>query len=113
MAVAYRIRKLYKTCFYPNAIQRFLCFMDACKGAQFNMTNKENALSATLVIAREQLQDKQLVIEQHERWQRKALEALGDAIIAMGRAGANHDLQHPQRKAWEACRAMIVTAVQP
>lgn len=35
------------------------------------------------------------------------LRALGEAVIAMGRAGANADVNHPQRTAWETCQSAI------
>ena len=31
-------------------------------------------------------------------------EALREAIMAMGKAGANADITHPQREAWDRCR---------
>ena len=31
------------------------------------------------------------------------------AMMAMGRDGANADLQHPMRQAWEQCRAALHT----
>ncbi len=38
------------------------------------------------------------------------LAALEVAFIAMGRAGANSDLGHPCRKAWEQARAALKAA---
>lgn len=42
----------------------------------------------------------------------KAADACRLALMAMGRAGANADVDHPLRKAWEACRE-VVTHEQP
>jgi len=39
------------------------------------------------------------------------VEALWDAIVAMGQAGANGDPLHPQRAAWERARAAFGKAV--
>lgn len=38
------------------------------------------------------------------------LAALEEAFVAMGRAGANANLKHPQRKAWEKAREAIELA---
>lgn len=38
------------------------------------------------------------------------LEALQVAVFAMGAQGANHDLRHPLRPAWEQARAAIAKA---
>ncbi len=35
------------------------------------------------------------------------MEALQQAIFAMGRTGANFDLQHPQRESWVKCREAL------
>jgi hypothetical protein len=35
------------------------------------------------------------------------VQACWDAMIAMGKQGANHDVNHPLRAAWEACREAL------
>ena len=40
----------------------------------------------------------------------KALKALEIAFVAIGRQGANRDIDHPLRPAWEAARAALIEA---
>ncbi len=46
-------------------------------------------------------------LKELEAWKQHAQHSLGSALIAMGRSGANCDVDHPQRAAWVECRETI------
>lgn len=46
--------------------------------------------------------------DEQQRRATVATEALTCAFLAMGRAGANHNLSHPLRPAWEDARRALM-----